>query len=233
MFYGIGTGVGDCKSVTVKAAEVLSALDIVYVPLSKKEGAGSVAYSIISSYLKDGVTVKERHFPMSYDSGALMESWSAIADEIEADVSAGNEVGFVTIGDPMVYSTYIYLLRLLKDRVKVATIPGITSFQDIAANHSFPLAEGDDPLIVLPATGDMDRLRRYIREENSLVIMKVYKNYRDIVDIIAEYDLLDCSIAVSNSSKDSEQVFTDLTAVKQEDVSYFTTILINKKWRKG
>lgn len=231
MFYGIGTGVGDKKLVTLRAVEVLSGLDIIYVPLSKKEGVGSIAHSIVSSHLKDDITVKERHFPMSYNTDELRDSWRAIADEIEADVSEGNDVGFVTIGDPMVYSTYIYLLKLLRGRVKVATIPGITSFQDIAANQNFPLAEGDDPLIILPATGDRDRLIKFISEENSIVIMKVYKNYRDIVDIIAENNLLDCSVAVSNSSKDTEQVFYDIRAMKQEDVSYFTTILINKKWR--
>lgn len=229
-FYGIGVGVGSPKAVTMAAVEVLQRLDILYVPKAKKE-SGSVAHNIVKEYLKEDLEIKDRHFPMNYDTAELEAAWTSIAGEIEADVRAGKEVGFVTIGDPMVYSTYIYLLKLLRDKIPVQTIAGITSFLDIASSENFPLVEGEDPLVIVPATIDSERLYRYIKEENSLVIMKVYKNFHEVIEMIRREHLEEHSMIVSNSSKEDKVVYKTFDHVKPEDISYFTTILINKGWK--
>jgi len=230
MFYGIGVGIGNSSAVTKKAIDVLRNLDILYVPTAKKDEKFSTAHKIVKEYLKDGTLIKDRHFPMSYDSEELQEAWSSIAAEIEADVKTGKQVGFVTIGDPMIYSTYIYLLRLLRDKIEISTIPGIASFLDIASNHNFPLVEGEDALVIVPATIGGAKIRQYLQNENSIVLMKVYKNFEEVVSILSEEKLMGCSIAVSNSSKNDEFVYRNIEAMKKENVSYFTTILVNKRW---
>lgn len=230
MFYGIGVGVGNSGFVTKKAIDVLESLDILYVPTAKKDEKFSMAHKIVKEYLKDSTLIKDRHFPMNYDSDELQKAWSGIAAEIKADVKAGKKVGFVTIGDPMIYSTYIYLLRLLRDKIEISTIPGIASFLDIASNNNFPLVEGDDALVIVPATIGGAKIRQYLQNENSIVLMKVYKNFEEVVSILSEEKLLGCSIAVSNSSKDDEVVYRNIEAMKKENVSYFTTILVNKRW---
>ena len=230
MFYGIGVGVGNSDTVTKKAIDVLGSLDILYVPNGRKEDLVSTAHEIVDKYINNGTIIKNRYFPMNYNTEHLQESWKEIAVEIEKDVTEGKNVGFVTIGDPMVYSTYIYLLKLLKDKIKITTIPGITSFLDVAANNNFPLVEGDDPLIILPATMGVEKLKNYIKNENSIVIMKVYKNFDDVIKILTEESLEKCSIVVSNSSKGEEKIYSNINDIKKEDISYFTTILINKRW---
>ncbi|MFA9424180.1 MAG: precorrin-2 C(20)-methyltransferase [Sedimentibacter sp.] len=230
MFYGIGVGVGDSNAVTKAAIDVLSILDVLYVPTAKDEGSLSVAQGIVRGYLNENTLIKDRYFPMNYDSSELQNSWYNIASEIENDVVKYKNVGFVTIGDPMVYSTYIYLLRLLKDKIKIVTIPGITSFLDIASKNNFPLVEGDDPLVVVPATLGLDKISHYIRNENSIVLMKVYKNFDEIINLLIHENLEKHSIVVSNSSKNEEKIYVNIRDIKKEDVSYFTTILINKKW---
>lgn len=232
MFYGIGVGVGNSDTVTKKAIDTLEALDILYVPTAKKNESYSTAHKIVKDYLNENTVIKDRYFPMSYDTLKLQNAWEIIAQEIERDVIEGKKVGFVTIGDPMVYSTYIYLLKLLKNKIKIITIPGITSFLDIAAKNNFPLVEGDDPLIILPATMETDRLRKYIKDENSIILMKVYRKFDEIIKILIDENLEKCSLIVSNSSKNDEIVYIDIKDMKKEDVSYFTTILINKRWEK-
>lgn len=229
-FYGIGVGVGDPKAVTVGAVDTLKNLDILYVPKAKKE-SGSVAHTIVKEYLREDILIKDRHFPMNYDTKELNAAWTSIASEIETDVREGKDVGFVTIGDPMVYSTYIYLLKLLRDKIDVKTLPGIASFLDIASGENFPLVEGEDPLVIVPATIGSRRLRRYIREENSLVIMKVYKNFHEVISIIREENLENHSVIVSNASKENKTVYRQFDEIREEDISYFTTILINKGWK--
>ena len=230
MFYGIGVGVGDSNAVTKNAIDTLNILDVLYVPTAKNTDSFSVAHEIVRCYLNENTMVKNRYFPMNYNTIDLQSSWEDIANEIEKDVIEGKKVGFVTIGDPMVYSTYIYLLKLLKEKIKITTLPGITSFLDIASKNNFPLVEGDDPLVVIPATLGIEKLKNYIKNENSIVLMKVYKNFDEVIKLLIEEHLENCSIVVSNSSKDEEKVYRNIQSIKQEDVSYFTTILINKRW---
>lgn len=230
MFYGIGVGVGNPGKVTMEAINILNILDVLYVPTAKKEEKFSVAHEIVKDYLNTDTEIKSRHFPMNYDTEELQHAWESIADEIMLDVQVGKKVGFVTIGDPMVYSTYIYLLRLLRNNIEITTIPGITSFLDIASKNNFPLVEGEDPLLILPATMGTEKLKRYITNETSFVIMKVYKNFNEVVQLLIDEKLENCSIVVSNSSKNEEVVFRDIKNVNKDDISYFTTILINRKW---
>lgn len=230
MFYGIGVGVGSSLTVTKKAIDVLGTLDILYVPTAKRTENYSTAHSIVKDYINERTIIKARHFPMNYNTAELQKAWNEIASEIIQDVSDGKDVGFITIGDPMVYSTYIYLLKILKDKIKIITIPGIASFLDIASNNNFPLVEGEDPLIILPATMGTDRLRNYIKNENSIVLMKVYNNFDEVVEMLLEEKLQNHSIVVSNSSKDEEIIYQNIKDIKKSDVSYFTTILINKRW---
>lgn len=230
-FYGIGVGVGSAYNVTKRAIDTLSAIDVLYVPSAKEEKKDSVAYEIVKSYIPQKVEVRKRHFPMTYDTEILGEAWNGIAEEIIREIHGGKNVGFITIGDALVYSTYIYLLKKLKDEVEVETVAGITSFLDIAANCNFPLVEGNDALVVVPATVGMEKIREYLLREKSVVLMKVYRNYLEIAELIEELGLLDYAIAVSNSSKREQEIIYPVVAEEKGRVSYFTTILINRNWK--
>ena len=227
-FYGIGTGPGDSTLVTIKAVNTIKMLDILYTPEPKK-GGDSLALSIVKEYVPDTVEIKQRHFPMNNDSVEKMASWDAIAAEIKADVKAGKEVGFITLGDPMIYSTYVYIMERLMDEREVETIPGISSFSNIASNQNFPLVMDTDPLMVIPCTMEEEKIDAALQTYDCFVLMKVYKNFKEIVQKLEKYDLIDSAILVSNSSQEREVVYKDLRDVHlQEKISYFSTILVNR-----
>ena len=227
-FYGIGTGPGDSTLVTIKAVNTIKMLDILYTPEPKK-GGDSLALSIVKEYVPDTVETKQRHFPMNNDSVEKMASWDAIAAEIKDDVKAGKEVGFITLGDPMIYSTYVYIMERLMDEIEVETIPGISSFSNIASNQNFPLVMDTDPLMVIPCTMEEEKIDAALQTYDCFVLMKVYKNFKEIVQKLEKYDLIDSAILVSNSSQEREVVYKDLRDVHlQEKISYFSTILVNR-----
>ena len=227
-FYGIGTGPGDSTLVTIKAVNTIKMLDILYTPEPKK-GGDSLALSIVKEYVPDTVEIKQRHFPMNNDSVEKMASWDAIAAEIKDDVKAGKEVGFITLGDPMIYSTYVYIMERLMDEIEVETIPGISSFSNIASNQNFPLVMDTDPLMVIPCTMEDEKIDAALQTYDCFVLMKVYKNFKEIVQKLEKYDLIDSAILVSNSSQEREVVYKDLRDVHlQEKISYFSTILVNR-----
>ena len=204
-FYGIGTGPGDSTLVTIKAVNTIKMLDILYTPEPKK-GGDSLALSIVKEYVPDTVEIKQRHFPMNNDSVEKMASWDAIAAEIKDDVKAGKEVGFITLGDPMIYSTYVYIMERLMDEIEVETIPGISSFSNIASNQNFPLVMDTDPLMVIPCTMEEEKIDAALQTYDCFVLMKVYKNFKEIVQKLEKYDLIDSAILVSNSSQEREVV---------------------------
>lgn len=227
-FYGIGTGPGDSTLVTIKAVNTIKMLDILYTPEPKK-GGDSLALSIVKEYVPDTVEIKQRHFPMNNDSVEKMASWDAITAEIKDDVKAGKEVGFITLGDPMIYSTYVYIMERLMDEIEVETIPGISSFSNIASNQNFPLVMDTDPLMVIPCTMEEEKIDAALQTYDCFVLMKVYKNFKEIVQKLEKYDLIDSAILVSNSSQEREVVYKDLRDVHlQEKISYFSTILVNR-----
>ncbi|WP_018592296.1 cobalt-factor II C(20)-methyltransferase [Terrisporobacter glycolicus] len=231
-FYGIGTGPGDSSLVTVKAVNTLKNLDILYTPESKK-GGESLALSIVDEYLPEGLEIKSRHFPMNFNGTEKIQVWNSISGEIVEDVKKGKNVGFVTLGDPMIYSTYVYVMERLMEDIEVETIPGISSFSNIASNQNFPLVMDTDPLIVIPCTMEEDKIDEALEKYDCLVLMKVYKKINMVIDKLKKHDLIDHAILVSNSSQDKEEVFTNLRDEHiDEKISYFSTILVNKNRSK-
>jgi sirohydrochlorin cobaltochelatase len=227
-FYGIGTGPGDSSLLTLKAVETLGGLDILYTPEAEKDG-GSLALSIVKPHLKEGLEIKYRHFPMSFNKDEKMIKWQAVAAEITEDVRKGRNVGFITLGDPMLYSTYVYIMELLVQQIEVITIPGISSFSNIASSQNFPLVMDKEPLIIIPCTAEEEIIDMAMQTYNCMVLMKVYKNFEQIVKKIEKYGLIDYALLVSQSSLEGEKVYTDLRAIDlKEKISYFSTILINK-----
>jgi sirohydrochlorin cobaltochelatase len=170
---------------------------------------------------------------MSFNDGEKIVAWNKVADEIVADVKEGKNVGFVTLGDPMIYSTYVYIMERLIGSIDVETIPGISSFSNIASNQNFPLVMDKEPLIIIPCTIAEEKIDYALENYSSIVLMKVYKNFKEIVSKLEKNDLIDYAILVSNSSQDGEVVYNDLRDINLEDkISYFSTILVNKEVKK-
>lgn len=231
-FYGIGVGPGDSEYMTVKAIKILQSLDILYVPQAK-DGGDSTAKKIANTYIKEDIEIKDRHFPMNYNIEEKENAWDDISREIKGDVESGKKVGFITLGDPMVYSTYVYLLERLIGSIKIKTISGINSFIGISSSNNFPLAMDRESLAIISCTDNYDSIEEVLDRFDSIVLMKVYKNFRKIIDIIEEKNLEDKFIMVSNSSMNNEKVYKNISDIRSmEKVPYFTTIILNKKWDK-
>lgn len=229
-FFGIGVGPGDSDLLTIKAVNTIDSLDVLFVPYGN-ESKESTAKQIVLKHIRENLKVEERHFPMTYNEDEKVKAWNSIAEEIEGLVNEGKEVGFVTLGDPMVYSTYVYLLERLINKIEVETIPGINSFINISSSNNFPLAMDKESLAVISCTDNMDRISRVIDDFESIVLMKVYRNFKDIIALIESKKLDDKFIMVSNSSMEDEKIYRNVDEIKALDkVPYFTTILINKKW---
>ncbi|WP_138207187.1 cobalt-factor II C(20)-methyltransferase [Haloimpatiens lingqiaonensis] len=175
--YGIGVGPGDTELLTLKAVRIIQNSNIIVVP-SAKNGGKSIAYDTVKEFIKKDAEVLVMHFPMGGPEQEIKIRENA--KEVEKKLSMGQDVVFLTIGDPFIFSTYIYLLQNLKyDGFEVETIPGITSFCACASVANEHLVIGDEPLLVLPAT----RLDT-VKGQKNLAIMKVYKIEEEVLDFL-------------------------------------------------
>ncbi len=235
MFYGIGVGPGDPELLTVKAATVLAACPHVFVPKART-GSESVALEIASKYLRSDAQVQELVFPMTPDQALLEQRWRESAEVIAPVLEAGNDACFLTLGDPMVYSTYIYLLRALTERlpgIKTTTVPGITSFSAAASATQFALGEGKEPITIVPTSDDLTDLRRALATQGTVVLMKIGKRLREILAVLEECGLIEHSVFVSRAGLDREHIEVDLRKLRVEDpeAGYLSVIIVHASRR--
>lgn len=227
-FYGIGVGPGDPELLTVKAIDALKKIDVLIAPKTEKK-SDSVALSIAQPYLKPSVEIIFQTFPMIKDFAEEKEVFEANKEEILNELRGGKNVGFATLGDPMFYSTYIYIFRLLEPcGVKIVTIPGVPAFLAIAAQIGRPLAYGNDILTIIPATAELDAIKNFLDKADATVLMKVYKNFPEIVDALQSRGLIDEAVLVSRCGLDDEKIITDVAAHKDDALNYLSTILTRK-----
>ena len=235
-FYGIGVGVGDPEQLTVKAINALKKLDVVIVPEAKKD-EGSTAYNIAKEYLKEDIEVVFMEFPMLKNPLDRVEGRKANTRVVEKLLDEGKNVGFLTIGDTMTYSTYVYLLENLQDKYKkqVETIPGISSFADMSSRFNFPIVMGDESLKIVSINDNTDIVKE-LRDSENIVFMKVMRNFDKLKDALIKTNNMNNVIMVSNSGKESEEVFYDISNLTKEDIPYFTTMIYKRggfeEWKK-
>ena len=231
-FYGIGVGVGDPENITIKAVKRLHEVDVIVLP-EAKSGEGSTAFNIVKEYVKTDVKQMFLEFPMIKDVEARKIFRKNNADKISVELENGKNVAFLTIGDPMTYSTYTYVLEHIADDVEVETIAGITSFNSIAARLNIPLMIGDEDLKVVSVNKKTD-IYKEIENNDNLVLMKISRNFEKIKKAIIETGNKENAVIVSDCGKENEVVYWDIEKVKE--VPYFSTMILKregvKEWKR-
>lgn len=230
-FYGVGVGPGDPELMTLKAVNVLKSSAVIAVPRSSDRGS-SRALDIIRGVVGlDGKEVLELSFPMTKDKAALTESRRLSASLVAERLKDGKDVAFITLGDPMVFSTFSYLVPFVRDLSEgsaIKSVPGVTSFSAAASVLGLPLAETDERIIVVPAAYELDSVRLSLAAAETIVLMKVNKAIDAITEILTEAGLIDKAFFVSRAGWPEEQVVTDLRSLKGTKPDYFSMIIIRK-----
>ncbi len=235
--YGIGIGPGDPDLITVRGAKLLARSRHVVVPKASTS-ADSVALGIVRPHLSPDAQIHELVFPMVTRKETLRERWQEAAVHVAALLNRGEDVCFPTLGDAMLYSTYIYLIRALREilpEASVVTVPGITAFSAAAAATGFPVGEGKQPVCIIPSADDLSDLRKAFRMGGTLVIMKIGKRLDMILDLLEEHQALDSSVFVSHVGMPNEVLETDLNRLRGQDerTGYLSIILTRMESREA
>jgi precorrin-2/cobalt-factor-2 C20-methyltransferase len=230
-FYGIGVGPGDPDLLTIKAKKILDEVDIILAP-ETKDGKGSTALNIAKPHLNEDVEIIERKFPMTYDVDVLNKSYDEISDSIKELVDAGKRIAFLTLGDPMVYSTYIYLFKRLRLKdVEMETIPGITSFCAIASKVGVPLGENEETIAIVPSVyyeKGNEKLEKILDSINNIVFMKASGEIDELIDELESTGHKEGSVFVSRLGLNDEVIENDIEKRRGIKNNYLSTLIAKK-----
>jgi precorrin-2/cobalt-factor-2 C20-methyltransferase len=235
---GIGVGPGDPELITVKAAKTLAAADVICVPKAHAD-TPSMALGMVKQILKRRrilPDVLNLVFPMTKDEQELQKAWAKNAEIVATRAKRGETVAFITIGDPLFYSTFVYLCQSVKAKfpeVKLEVIPGVTSLTACAASCKLPLAEQDEAVAIIPYAFDAQRVGQIAKYADNLVFMKGAQQLKELVPILEKSGFTeDSTVAiVQRCTMPEENVMIGrLGDVKNWNINgeYFSMTIIKK-----
>ncbi len=227
--YGIGVGPGDPDLLTLKAVRTMNQSDIVFTAASSKN-CYSLAVEIARPHLSKHVRIITLPFPMTSDKTLAQKAWDKNALQIGKMLDQGKTVSFLTLGDPCTYSTFGYILKSLKTTMpgaQVETIPGITSFHAAAARLNRTLVEAEESLLITSGAYGGSHLRKCTTDVRNVVMMKAYKNVKDINVALKEVGFCD-NVAISRCGRVDEKIYLDIDELETMNPDYWTLILAGK-----
>ena len=221
IFYGVGVGPGDPELLTLKAVRIIEECDVLAVPGRTKED--SVAYGIALAAVS-GIAQKETiciHMPMTKDEKKLKESHENGAAQIIRLLEQGRSVAFLTLGDPTIYSTYLYLQKLVQEAgFETEIISGIASFLAAGAALNTGLVEKEQQLHVIPSSYEIEDA---LDLPGTKVLMKAGKKMPLVKEAVA---CMDADVyMVENCGMEGERICYGADEIL-EDAGYYSLIVV-------
>ena len=247
-FTGVGVGPGDPELLTLKAVRAIEACGAAAVPVSdpaladpfyaepaeigqteQKYLDGCAAYQIAVQAVPAlrGKAVLFLPMPMIKDKKRLKEIHDRDAEKTAEILEEGKRVVFLTLGDPAVYSTCMYVHQRLKQSgYRTELIPGIPSFCAAAARMDIPLVENRQELHILPASYE---LGESLRLPGTKVLMK---SGRKLAQVKEQISGTQEAWMVVNCGMKGEQTYQGAENMPDE-AGYYSLLVVKEKKSGG
>ena len=222
VLYGVGVGPGDPELLTLKAQRIITEADVIAVP---DKGSGERTALKIASALTEGKPLLLCDAPMVRDKAQLEAAYRRNAERIIVRLDQGETVAFLTLGDPSIYSTYLYThQRVLAAGYEAKMVPGGPSFCAVAAELNMGLCEGSGRLLIVPASHrDMSDC---LSVDANLVFMKAGRELPALRGTLAEHGLLDRASMVENCGMEGQRVYPRFADAA--DGGYFSVVVVKR-----
>jgi len=229
--YGVGVGPGDPELVTVKAARLIAAADV--VAFHAGVGKQSNARRIAAGFIPAGAIEEELRYPVTTGStdhpggyaGAMAEFYEECAERLGAHLEAGRTVVVLAEGDPMFYGSYMYMHDRLSERFETEVVPGVPAFAAATAAVAEPLVRQTDVLTILPGTLPKPELARRLADTDGAIIMKLGRTFPAVRSALEQAGRLDGALYVERASM-PEQRWLPVADVDPDTVPYFSLIVV-------
>lgn len=224
VLYGVGVGPGAPDLMTLRAARLIEAAQVVAYPTLA--GGQSFARGIAAGLIPAAADEIVIDVPMSVERAPAQAAYDDGAAQIACALDAGRDVVCLCEGDPLFYGSFMYLFARLSETYRVEVVPGVTSVTACAARAGLPLAARNERLTVLPGPLPAAELRMRIEGAESVVIMKVGRHLTKIRGVIDALGLTAQAVYVERATLPEEVVLP--LARAPEVAPYFSMILLTK-----
>lgn len=234
---GIGVGPGDPELLTVKAVNAINDADIIMCPASK-EDRPSIALSVVSSLIDKSKNQKivKLIFPMTKDKDVLEKTWKKNAKIMAETVLSGKNVVYLTVGDPYLYSTWIYMHKDLKENypdMEISVIPGIVSMFTFASKVGVSIAEGAEKVAIIPSCYDLSSVKEIAKNSETMVFLKDGRYFDQVIQVLKESGFPDNSIfAIGQDLGTDHEIIRKLTLGEVNDdtltTKYFSILVVKR-----
>lgn len=222
--YGVGIGPGDPELLTLKAVRLIRENEVIALPGEKPEE--TVAYQISVQAVPElaDKTLLALTMPMTKDKALLNENYDRAAEKIADQLDQGKNVVFLTLGDPTVYSTYMYVHQRLEEKgYRVEIISGITSFCAVAARMNMSLVERSEPLHVIPASYQIEEA---LKLPGTKVLMKAGKQMKYVKEQVKGFGKN--AVMIENCGMLDEKIYASADEIP-ENAGYYSLIVIKEE----
>ncbi len=234
---GIGVGPGDVDLLTVKAVNAIQNADIIMCPASK-EDRPSIAFGVVSPIIDKSKNqqIVKLIFPMTKDKDVLEATWKKNAKIMAETVLTGKNVVYLTVGDPFLYSTWIYMhkdLRANYPEMNISVIPGIVSMFTFASKVGVSIAEGAEKVAIIPSCYDLSSVKEIAKNSESMIFLKDGRYFDKVIDVLKESGFSDDSIfAIGQDLGTENEIIRKMTLGQVNDSSlttkYFSILVVKR-----
>lgn len=212
--YGIGTGPGDKEYLTLKAVRILKEVDFIFVPSNKGK---NMALDTVRDFVEEDKIVF-LDYPMK---NTTRETYIDNARKIEAILGDDKSGAFITIGDPLFYSTVINTFSLFNNKLEIEYVAGIPSFVAAAERAKQPLALVGEAFMVA------DRLpEKFLNGVDSYAILKTSNLDAEKLKFIEDNGF--SYKYVERASLDGEKILQDKEEILDTN-NYISLLLLRRK----
>jgi precorrin-2/cobalt-factor-2 C20-methyltransferase len=226
----LGMGPGDPDLLTLKAARLLAAAQV--VAFFAKRGQQGHARRIAEGLFPPGAEELRFEYPFTTErapadpdyAAALAACYDRAAAVLAARLAAGRDVALLCEGDPFFYGSAMYIFDRLAPRHPTVVVPGVTGMSGCWTESGTPIAQGDDVLTVLPGTLDEAELATRLATSDAAVIMKVGRNLPKIRAALDRAGLLARAVLVERGTMPQARALP--LAAARESAPYFSLVLV-------
>lgn len=228
-FYGVGVGPGDPELLTLKAVRVLREASVLCFPQSLG-GEESMALSIVRGVVEvEGKALLP--FPFSREHPSPTDAWLGALSRLLAYLEEGRDCAFLTVGDPLLYSTFVHVYELVRRErpdVEVEVVPGVSSVTAGAARAGVPLAVSREAVALIPGLYRLEDLPPALERFDTLVLLKVNRVMGEVLRLLRERGMQDKAVLVRRATTPCEEVMGLEEAVARGVADYFSLLLVRR-----